>query len=258
MSEELSAYQKKRKQKKIARNGFLAVLILALMSTAAYFIFTRYLVVKEVVIQETTLYSQEEMLDVCAVEKQTPLIALSKKEICRAVEENFPYLVNVKVEFDLPGKVLVGFREDFGMMALQLGTELFSLDRELNVLAKEPHDSTIPRISLLTEDVSRCVVGEKLSFFDPAVATAISDLITALEKKEMLSDVNVFDLRDKLNIKVHYQSRFELLMGENSDLGYKFAMVQEVIKDLGAEERGRIDITDPNTAYVKLTPDVPQ
>ncbi len=252
MSGEISAYSKSRKAKALRRNILVGVLLAVLLGGASYLVLTRYLVVQDVMVQGTELYSKKELLSACHIEKGTPLIALSKKEISRNVEENFPYLIDVKVEYDLPGTVNVTFQEEFGKLALNLGTELFSIDTELNVLAKEKPDSQIPRIRLLTEDVSRCVVGEKLCFFEAEFPRQLTELIADLKRAEMLEKISTIDICDKFNIKLRYLDRFEILIGEMSDMKQKLNMVKEVIKDLGDAESGRIDISDPNNAYVKL------
>lgn len=252
MSEELTAYAKKRKRKNRIRILLMSVLVLALLGTAGYFALTEFFVCNAFSVQETSLYTAEDILSVCRVEEGTPLIRVSKNDISSAIEENFPYLVDVQVEFDLPDRIIVTFTEDFGELALQMGEELFSVDCELTVLAKEAVSSTIPRIKLVTDGVSRCVVGEKLVFFDTSLENALLAIIGNLKEAEMFDKVQSIDVKDKFDLRVRYLDRFEILLGENDDLQLKFAMVKEVIRDLGAEETGRIDISDPNSAYVKL------
>lgn len=252
MSEELSAYAQKRKRKKIVRILLIAVLILALLGIAAYFAFTKFFVCHGVSVQETSLYPAEEIQKLCHVEDGTPLILVSKNDISTAVEENFPYLVDVQVEFDLPDRIIVTFTEDFGEFALQMGEEIFSVDCELNVLAKEKLDTPIPRIRLESDGVLRCVVGEKLVFFDSAAESGLLSIIAALKEAELFDKVQMINVNDKFDLRLKLMNRFEILLGEVSDVGLKLSMVKEVIRDLGAEETGRIDISDPNNAYVKL------
>ncbi len=252
MSEELTAYAKKRKRKKTFRILLISFLVFVLLGTASYFALTHFFVCKTFSVQETKLYPADEILSVCKVEENTPLIQVSKKSISSAIEEAFPYLVNVQVEFDLPDGVIVTFTEDFGELALQMGKELFSVDCELTVLAKEAVGSTIPRIKLECDDVSRCVVGEKLVFFNDSTEENLLSLIRTLQDLEMFEKVQSINANDKFDLRVGYLERFEIMLGEISDLKLKFSMAKEVIRDLGTEERGRIDVSDPNTAYVKL------
>jgi len=252
VSEELTAYAKKRKRKKNLRYLLISVLVLILLGTASYFALTRFFVCNTFSVQETNLYPAEDILSVCQVKEGTPLISVSKNEISSAVEEAFPYLVDVQVEYDLPDSIIVTFTEDFGELALQMGKELFSVDCELTVLAKESIDSAIPRIKLISENVSRCVVGEKLVFFDEAVKNSLLKIIEDLKRAEMFDKVQSINVSDKFDFRVKYLDRFEILLGEENDLDLKFAMVKEVIRDLEANSTGRIDISDANTAYVKL------
>ncbi len=253
MGEELSVFAKKRKTKKIMRTVFVSVLVLTLLGFGAYFALTRYFIVTEVRPQETSLYPKEAILETIGLEPGIPLCLVSKKEISRTVEEAFPYLVNVKTEFDLPGSVVVGFEEKFGEFSVLLGEELYCVDQELRILAKEKPDSQIPRIRLIPGDVARCIVGETLTFFDEDAADTAKMIYRALKAEEMADRVRVLNLQDKFNIKIRYEDRFELLVGDRNDMQLKLKMVKEVIRDLGSNECGVIDIADPNNAYVKLT-----
>ncbi len=252
MSDELSVFAKKRKRKKLIRTVFVSCLVLALLGVGGYFALTKYLVVSEVSIQETSLYPAEELLAAAAPEKGTPLVQVSKKEISRSIEENFPYLVDVKVEFDLPGRIVVHYTEDFGEISVALGKELYCVDKDLNVLAKESVDSQIPRIRLISGDVSRCIVGEKLGFFESEAAQQLQTILLAMEETDIMGQVQMIDARDKFNIKIRYLDRFDLLMGDVSNMKHKFLMVKEVSRDLAQNQCATIDIADPDTAYVKL------
>lgn len=252
MSDELSAYAAKRKSKAMWRNLVLALLLTALLAVAAFLLTKYYFIVRQVQIQQTSLYSNEALLECVGVSPGTPMHAVSKKDVISAIEENFPYLVNVKVNRKLPTTLEITFDEAFGELAVTLGDELFAVDRSLQVLAKESVSSTIPRIRIISYDISRCIVGEKMSFFDEAGQNMMLELVSALEKEGMLADVKSIDIRDKFNIRLTYTDRFEIQLGDNSELKYKFAMVKEVLRDLDPNATGSIDITDPNVAYVNL------
>ncbi len=252
MGDELSVFAKIKKRKRMIRTVALFTLILALLGVASYFALTKYLVVAEVALQDTNLYPKEAMLELLAPEEGTPLIKVSKNKICRALEEGFPYLVEAKVEFDLPGKINISFTEDFGELALVLGQEQFCIDKDLNVLAKERLGSDIPRIRLVSGDVSRCIVGEKLGFFEEEAENRLKTILSAMENTDLMGQVQQIDMRDKFNIQIRYLDRFNLLVGDESSLKHKLMMVKEVVLDLQETDTGTIDIADPDTAYVKL------
>ena len=252
MGDELSVFAKKRKRKKLIRSIALSIVILALVGTGAYFALTKYLVVETVNVRETSLYSAEALLEAVSPKKGTALVAVSKKDICRKLEENFPYLVEAQVEFDLPNTVNISFTEDFGELELVIGQEAFCIDKDLNVLAKEKVGSDIPRIRLYSGDVSRCIVGEKLTFFEEDAKTRLKTILSAMENTDIMGNVQSIDIRDKFNIRIRYLDRFDLLVGDENNMKHKFLMVKEVVLDLNENDTGTIDIADPDTAYVKI------
>ena len=78
------------------------------------------------------------------------------------------------------------------------------------------------------------------------------DLIDALNQEKILDRISEIDVSDNFNITVRYDDRFQVLLGDREDFAEKLAMIREVIKDLAADATGRIDIADPDNAYVKL------
>jgi hypothetical protein len=56
MNQELSAFAKKRKSKKIRRFLFLAILLIALFGVSGYFVMEKFFVVKQVSVQKSDIY----------------------------------------------------------------------------------------------------------------------------------------------------------------------------------------------------------
>ncbi len=257
MGEAFTAFAKKRRLTSILRTVFLVIFILAILGAGAYFAMEYYFVVNKISVQENTLYEEASIIKTSQIKKKTPLYRIPKAKIEQEIENQYPYLENVKIKFDLPNQVKITFSEEFGELALTLGTELFAVDRELNVLAKETTDSKIPRIILETGNVDECIVGAKLSFIDPDTADIVEEMMIALENAKLLSHIRKIDVRDQFNVVLLYEESFEILLGDKTDLSAKLAMARETIKEiqkeadgsLEEEPGGSIDISDPNQAY---------
>lgn len=252
MTEGLSAFAKKRKSKKIRRYVFLGILVSLLLGVSLYFALENYFVVRKVSVEKSDIYQTADIVKTANIKKKTPLYRLNTKKIASKIEKKFPYVYDVKVTYKLPTGVQISFREEYGEMALSLGNDVYAIDRDLRVLAKEGSDTTIPRIYLECVDVKRCIVGETLSFVNEGVGPSLLDLVEALEDEKMLSAITAIDVSDKFNLKMNYQGRFVILLGDREDMKLKLKMIREVVKDLGEKTSGRIDISDPNNAYVKL------
>ncbi|MBR5296077.1 MAG: FtsQ-type POTRA domain-containing protein [Clostridia bacterium] len=252
MSEDLSAFAKKRKTKKIRRYVFLGILLAVLLGGALYLSLENYFIAKDVLVQKSTIYNTEDILSVVSIKKNTPLYKIDRKKLAKKVEANFPYLVNVKISGKLPDKVKVTFNEKFGEFGIKMGVELFAVDKELMVLAKESTDTGIPRINLIAGDVDRCIVGEKLTFMDEDTHQIILSLVESLDKENIIEKISEIDVSDNFNISIRYENRFQVLLGDREEFDEKLAMIREVIKDLEEGTTGQIDIADPDNAYVKL------
>ncbi len=252
MSEELSAFAKKRKSKKIWRFILISLLVLALFGTASYFVLENYFVANEVAVQKSTIYDAKDLLSCANIKKGVPLYKLDRNKVRTNLEAKFPYLVDIKIKYSLPDGVKIVFREEFGEFSLNLGTELFAVDRNLNVLAKEDGTRDIRRIRVISSDVKSCVVGEKLSFIDEGTLPILESMIDQLDKKKLMDTVTEINVSEKFNLSLRYADRFLVIMGDQEDLDLKLAMMKEVIRDLGESASGRIDLVDPDNAYVKL------
>lgn len=252
MSQELSAFAKNRKKKKIRRFILLAILVVALLGTATYFVMEKYFVVKEISVMKSDIYKTSDISKCAAIKSGTPLHKIDKDKIIERIETEFVYLEDVEVSFNLPNQVQISFREEYGKFSVALGVELFAIDDGLNVLAKEDENSGIDRIVITTGDVKRCVVGESISFIDEDTAPILLELIETLNQKAMLSSVESIDVSDQFDIHLDYKGKFDIAMGDHQDISLKLAMVQKILDDLGSEASGSIDISDSDQAYVKL------
>lgn len=252
MSQELSAFAKKRKAKKIRRFLFLAVLLAVLLGTAGYFVLEKFFVIKEVSVQKSEIYKTSEITKCVNIKKGVPLYKIDKQKIIDQVETKFPYLEDVKISYKLPDKAQISFREEYGNYSIALGVELFALDDEMQVLAKEDGNSGIERIEIVSGDVKHCIVGEELSFIDEDTAPILRSLVKELKAKKMLDSVGSIDVTSQFDIRLDYEGRFVLALGDHQDLSLKLAMIQKILDDLGEGASGQIDISDCDQAYVKV------
>ncbi len=252
MNQEMSAFAKKRKSKKIRRFLFLAILLIALFGTCGYFIMEKFFVVKEISVQKSDIYKTADISACANVKKGISLYKIDKQKIIEKVESKFPYLEDVKISYKLPDKVQISFREEYGNFSVSLGVELFALDDNMHVLAKEAASSGIKRIKIVSGDVKSCFVGESITFIDEDTAPILRSLVKALKDKKMIDAVTEIDVTNQFDIRVDYDGRFEFALGDHQDFPLKLAMIQEILKDVGSEASGSIDISDSDQAYVKL------
>ena len=252
MSNEQSASVKKTNAKKNRSFLFLMLFIVVILGVSGYLLLENYFVVKEVSIMKSEIYEAKDV-SVCAdIKNGTPLYKLDRQKIIEKVQKNFPYLEDVKVTLKFPHKVQIIFREEYGKYSIALGLELFALDDEMFVLAKETEKTDIPRVEIVSGDVNRCIVGESLTFIDEDTAPILKSLVKGLNERKMIDSVKKIDVINQFDIHLDYEGRFDVAMGDHLDIPLKLAMVEKIIEDLGEGAAGEIDISDSDQAYVKL------
>ena len=257
LRKEMENVPKLRKRKRLFRLIFFAALILVFAGVIAVILLKHFFVVKEVAITETALYSYGELAAAAALEEGTPLISLDKEEIAARVEASFDFLSDVTVSFDLPGTVVIDFKEAYGDFCVCIGSRTFAVKGDLTVLADGVSPEDPGRITLLCKGIASCIVGEKMTFSDAGLEEMIPGIVEAVEEAGMHGEVQTLDLRDKFNIKLRYLGRFDVTIGENTNLAYKLQMLKKVVGELDSDPAraaegpvtGSIDLTDANTAY---------
>lgn len=252
MSQKLSAFAKKRKANRIRRNLFLAILLIALLGTASYFALEKFFVANEISVMKSDIYKTADISATAGIKKGTPIYKINRRKIVESVEKKFPYLEDVKITYKLPDQIKVNFREEYGNYALVLGVELFALDDDMRVLAKEKANSEIERIKIISGDVKSCIVGSDLSFIDEDTAPILRTLVKSLKEKKMLDSIRSINVTNQFDIRLDYEGKFDLALGDHLNIPVKLAMIKEILLDLGADASGQIDISDCDQAYVKL------
>ena len=252
MDQELEVFKKKRKQKKIVGVVLTALLVVVLLGGLFLLADRFFFHLRRVTVSPSTLYTEEELIAACGVTEGQRLLSVDRREVERRISGSFPYLVNVRARLRLPDTLSVTFEEKMGEIALTLGDESYAVDMDLNVIARIAKGDETRRLGVLANGISRCMVGEKIEFFDEMIPEILSHVVHALDRAGMLADTDSLDLRDKFDLQMEYKGRFHILLGEDGDLDLKFAMVNRVFEEFYEEDTGQIDISDPNNAYVRL------
>ncbi len=252
MNNERSASAKKKVAKKIRHFLLWTLVILAITIAVTYLLMENYFVVKDVSVSKSEIYKSEDVISCANIKKGTPIYKVNEHKIIEKLQKRFPYMEDVKISAKLPDKVQISFREEYGKYSISLGVELFALDDDMFVLAKETERTDIPRIEIVSGDVNRCIVGESLTFIDEDTAPILRSLVKGLNDKKMIGSIKKIDVRNQFDIHLDYEGRFDVAMGDHLDIALKLAMVEKIIEDLGDGSAGEIDISDSDQAYVKL------
>ncbi len=243
-----------KRARAIRRRILFSFIIVLTVVCVAGILITTLCKVGEITVSEGSLYDPQQIVASTGIQPGDNLFSFRAGVVERKISEEYPYLKEVRVERRLPSGVHVRFREELGDMCIQLGEEYYPIDDEQTVLKRcdSPDDGGTHRITIISDRISRCVVGEKLQYSDASLFRMVDEICRAVEENGVLEKIHTIDITDKFDVVMDFDSRFSIQLGSTENLKYKIAMVVKVVEELYEDDRGEIDVRETSTAYVKL------
>ena len=171
--------------------------------------------------------------------------------------EKYPYLSDVSVERQLPDTLVIKATDAVPVVALDMqGGGYFLADADGKLLEQT---AQIPEgvASVTGVILSDATPGHFLSSEDTDRAAPLVALTQALEKQEMISDVDFINVSALYDVRFSYQGRLDVRLGETTQLTEKLRMLERIVQDeLSPSDVNIVYLSDPTTAYCPpTTPD---
>ena len=217
-----------------------------------------YLVVGEVRIQGSSLYSESELLEACGLEYggALPLLKASKAE--ENVMNNLSYLQSCEISFEMPNVMIFSLVDEAPALYAKIEGEYYVLTSSLRVLERTDDENALSeQLYVELPRVSKAMVGEEvvLEGTDNDYIVEFFKLINESDLKGRLGRV-YFD--KKFDIVASVDGKFRVLFGSPSDMELKIATVAKMIEDNGEKCRssGIIDVRITDVCGITLDSDI--
>ena len=235
--------KRNRRKKLIVRASFGAIFLLV----GVVIVLTMFFNINEITITGDTIYAADEIINASEVNVGDNLIFVSKKKINNKVTETLPYVGSVKVKRHLPtGLELVVTKTDATFAVTQDG--YFTLLNEKGKVLEANTEFIGENITLLNlGNIISANVGQDIELESKDLLDKLIEVQTACNESG-LKDISSIDLSDIYNIKLTYQGRITLELGETNkaNLEKKLALGAKAIEHQNAENelyRGTINLT---------------
>ncbi len=232
----------------------LLIFCIGLSLVLALLIFTvkissNYLVIDEIRVEGSTLYTEGEILAAggLAMGGRLPLLTASDAE--RAILGNLPYLKTCEIRFELPGVMIVNIIDEAPEMYTEINGEYYILTLSMRVLERALDQEDLSGLLYVElPRISKAMVGEEI-----VLEGTENDYIT-----EFFRLINESDLKDRLGV-VYFDRKFDIvasvdgkyrvLFGSPSDMALKIVTVSKMIEE-NAERCTTSGIIDVRTTSV--------
>jgi cell division protein FtsQ len=199
------------------------------------------------------VYSEKEVVEASDINIGDNLIFLSKSEIYDEITKELPYIGEVKVKRRLPSTLEIVVTKTEPYMATAQDGYYILLDKNGKVLERDLEIIGENVILASLGEINSYEVGEIISLKGEKVFTKLNDVITECENVG-ITEITSIDLSDIYNIKLVYQGRIKLELGEtdNDNLNSKLSLGKAAIDKQNEENityRGIINLTVDGKGY---------
>lgn len=242
--------RKKIRRKKIIIRTLLGLIFLCVGVVLALTLFFN---INKIVISGDKVYSDKEIIEASGIEKGDNLIFLSKSALDEEISSELAYVGSVKIKRRLPSTLEIVVTKTDAYMAVAKDGYYIILDRNGKVLEKDLETVGENIILANLGEIETINVGEIITLKEEKVFTKLNSLLEECENVG-ITDISMLDLSDIYNIKLVYQGRITLELGETdkNNLGSKLALGKAAIDKQDEENnmyRGTINLTVDGKGY---------
>ncbi len=250
--EQIAKTQRHRRNRR-KRNYTLYYIMLAIFLIVAgvTLSLTVFFNIESIEVKGSSIYTADDVKKALDAEIGDNLLRLNTKALSEDVLRQFEKADNVEVKRVFPTVLLVEIEDGVPTTQLYSDNKYYILSkrgRVLDILYESVPNAPI----ILGPGSGNANVGEYVSLLlENEDRDWIEILLKEIEKSK-IKDISAIDISNTIAIKIYYQNRFEINLGSLSELDTKLAMVYSVLArgEIGIEEKGTIDITDPDRMYV--------
>ena len=253
LRQEQIAKTQRRRRKKKKRNYTLYYIILAvfLIVAGVTLSMTVFFNIEDIQVTGSSIYTLSDLDGVLEAKPGDNLLRLNTKSLSETVLQNLKKADKVEVKRVFPTTLLVEIEDGVPQTQLYYESRYYTLSQRGRVL--DIADESVPNVpAVIGPKPEGAQIG---SYIDLVLENEEKDWLKILFKEleeSGLNDISVVDISSTISLKLYYQNRIEIKLGSFSELDTKLAMVKAVFDsgDIGIEESGTIDISDPDKMYV--------
>ena len=230
----------------------LSVVLTAVVIVAALTLFFK---VDQVIVSGNSRYSQDEIVEVSGVRQGDNLILLNKYQIARQLYSKLPYITDVRVNRNLPDKLLIEVTETRASLALESGGAWWLLSEAGKVLDTAETDEVEGYLLLRGVTAEGITIGQQLRLAEGNLsAERLLELVAALSERGMLESADSVDATDGEILHIGYDGRFDVELYYDADFAFKMNCLYSVVDELEPNETGVIRMTMEDENEVRFIP----
>lgn len=247
-----------KKLKTVTRNRRILTGIVAFVAVAAVFAVLSITVLFNVseikVAKAGTHYKTEQILDAAGVEVGDNMVTTDWNRVKAKVEEKLPYVLSLDIKKSVGGMVTFTVKDDKAALLFKTADGYAIADSNGKTLELVKSKPKTGGLALLTvKNKINAKPGEVIGFADESEKKLYDDVCDAIKSAGM-TGITGIDISDSKNIRLEYQSRYRLCLGDSSEMEYKLKEAKKVIAqedESNPNQIGEINLSIVKKVYVE-------
>ena len=221
-----------------------------LVIVAVIFVMSVFFRVSDIQVKGNRHYTDEEIIRAIDIEEGDNLFFFDRFAALSRVFAKLPYIDEVSVERSLPNRVIITVTESQALAYIVLGEEMWTIDHNCKVLGKANEEELAGLIPIDGIDPGTLMIGEPLQTADgdTTIVDYIAEVLYQLEARGLYNQVGRVDFSDPRRVSFTYGGRYTVVLGDSSNVEYKFGMLLSAMSQLLDGDVGIINVSDGNTA----------
>lgn len=238
-------FERKRaaRQKKIRkRRIFIGTLVLLILAAAAFAVLsvTVLFPIKSITAKATARYTAEEIAAASGLSSEDNIFTFSQETVKEQIRRRLPYAGDIAVSRRLPDTVEINIKNELEELACIPSDGIYyavSEDwRVLNSYSERPE-----QLFTVNCRVAACKIGEQLEFSDKKAEKNIKALIEAIRENGI--ELNGISAEEDSSFTAAVSGRFIVKFGTAGEAAGKSAHLAGMLRSIGAEKTGKIDLS---------------
>ena len=235
---------KRRRLKKRKQIIFYTFSLFLLLVVAVILSLTVFFKVETITVEGKTPYSNDKVIKMSGINKNDNLFLIDKSKAAENIMQRLPYIGSVKISNKLPSGIVISVEKTSEKCAIANGEGYVLTNEDSKVLQVGVTEIDAKLIVISGGNVKKSEIGKNIEFENKETQDLVRKIMESV-KINKINDITQIDVSDKLNIKMTYQNRIELLFGSILQIDKKMKFAVEVLEkenERSTNQEGIIDL----------------
>lgn len=233
---------------------FYIFIIVSLVFLAMVISTTVFFKIEEITVSGQSNYSHEEIIKQSGIIKGENLFLCNDDQVKENIQKALPYVSDVHVHKTLPNSVEIIVMQALPDAQFEVNGSYIVIDRNSRVLEIR-NDKKVGCALLIGSNPISYEISSVVSYQKQDTNKIIDEIISGFNYNN-LTNITQIDFTDAFNIKVLYDNRIVIELGNSTEIKYKIDMANTVMSDstVVSETKGTLDVSaawDDNKVYFK-------